>query len=119
MPELRSPAPRSGGGRFVLAIVLAVASAALFCGCRTGESGSSRTESDVPIRPIDDVLAAHSAELMATPGVVIVFVGALDDGSPCLTVGVVEESAAIRSAIPRRLEGYPVVVQVTGPLGPR
>ncbi len=73
----------------------------------------------MPTRPIDEVLAAHSAELMATPGVTIVFVGALGDGSPCVTVGVVEENAAIRRAIPSRLEGYPVVVQITGPLGPR
>jgi hypothetical protein len=69
-------------------------------------------------RPIDAVLADHAKELMAVPGIVIVFVGALADGTPCITVGVRERTQEIERSIPRTLEGHPVVIQETGPLGP-
>lgn len=71
------------------------------------------------MRPIEDVLAAHAADLMAIEGVVIVYQGALDDGTPCIKVGVVERSENVVGAIPESLEGYPVVIAETGKIGPR
>lgn len=70
-------------------------------------------------RPIGEVLAAHAAELMATPGVVIVFEGALADGSPCIKVGVAARTPALEAALPKTLEGYPIVIEETGPVAPR
>lgn len=70
-------------------------------------------------RPIDQVLAAHAERLMAIPGVAIVFVGALEDGTPCIKVGVDARTPAIEKAIPRDLEGHPVVIEETGPIAPR
>ena len=70
-------------------------------------------------RPVDDVLAAHAEHLMSLPGVVIVFVGALEDGTPCIKVGVDTRTPALEKAIPRTLEGHPVVIVETGPVAPR
>ena len=69
-------------------------------------------------RPVEAVLADHTKKLMAVPGVVIVSVGALPDGTPCITVGVSERTQEVERSVPRTLEGHPVVIQETGPLGP-
>ena len=69
-------------------------------------------------RSIDDVLAAHSDSLMALPGVVGTAIG-LCDAERCIKVLVADPSAETRGRIPRRLEGYRVVVEVTGIIRPR
>jgi hypothetical protein len=72
-----------------------------------------------PKRDINDVLRAHDKELLAVPGVVGVFVGLLEDGkTPCLKVMLAQKSAETERAIPKMLEGYPVVVEVTGEIRP-
>ena len=72
-----------------------------------------------PRRDINDVLRAHDKELMAIPGVVGVYVGALEDGkTACLKVMLAQKSAETERAIPKTLEGYPVVVEVTGEIRP-
>jgi hypothetical protein len=97
--------------------------AALFgfgCGCEGPGSGEKSKEENVtPSRPIDEVLAVHSEELLARPGVTIVYQGARDDGAPCITVGVVDKNASSARSLPKSIEGYPVVVQETGAVGPR
>ena len=66
-------------------------------------------------RDINAVLRAHDRELLAINGVVGVYVGALDDGkTPCLKVMVVSKTAELERAIPKTLEGYPIVIEVTG-----
>jgi len=70
--------------------------------------------SSSPKREINAVLAAHDKELLAIPGVVGVYVGTLEDlRTPCLKVMVAEKTDSQR-AIPRSIEGYPVVIEVTG-----
>ena len=72
-----------------------------------------------PKRDINDVLRAHDKELLAVPGVVGVYVGVLDDGkTPCLKVMLAQRSAETERAIPKTLEGYPVVTEVTGEIRP-
>ena len=72
-----------------------------------------------PARDINLVLAAHDRELLAIPGVVGVYVGLTDRRpAPCLRVMVAHKDAAMQSRIPKWLEGYPVVVEVTGPIKP-
>ncbi len=64
--------------------------------------------------PIEQVLAAHTPELMAIPGVVGTAQGLLDSGAPCIQVLVVERTRELENRIPRFLEGWPVVMVVTG-----
>ena len=88
----------------------------LLPGCR-GADPSGQTPMNR--RPIEQVLQAHAAELMAQPGVVGVYQGALADGSPCIGVMVVKKSAELEKKIPRSLEGYPVRIDETGEIRPR
>ena len=70
-------------------------------------------------RDINDVLRAHDKQLLAIPGVVGVYVGALSDGkTPCLKVMLARESDDLKAAIPKTIEGYPVVTEVTGEIRP-
>lgn len=72
-----------------------------------------------PQRDINDVLRDHDKELLAIPGVVGVYVAVLDDGkTPCLKVMLARKSAETERAVPKTLEGYPVVLEVTGEIRP-
>jgi len=72
----------------------------------------------VAARSINEVLAAHTDSLMALPGVVGTAVG-LCDGERCIKVLLSDSNPATKSRIPARLEGYRVVVEVTGTITPR
>lgn len=102
---------RTRGFRRVSIVVAAICLA----GC-----GAMR-ERDMPDRPersIDDVLARHSDSLMARPGVVGTAIGLCGD-VPCIHIMVSDSSETIRDGLPDRLEGYEVLVRVTGPFRPR
>ena len=76
-------------------------------------------DSSSPKRDINAVLAAHDKELMTIPNVVGVYVGVLDDGkTQCLKVMLAKKSAESERAIPRSLEGYQVIAEVTGEIRP-
>lgn len=68
-------------------------------------------------RTIDEVLAVHRDSLMAVPGVVGTAIG-LCDSERCIKV-LVSDSASAARRIPTRLDGYRVVVEVTGTIRPR
>ncbi len=72
----------------------------------------------VTMKSIDEVLAAHTDSLMKLPGVVGTAVG-LCDGERCIKVLVADSSSRTKGRIPSRLEGYRVVVDVTGTIQPR
>ncbi len=72
----------------------------------------------MPTRSIDEVLATHTDSLMALPGVVGTAVG-LCDGERCIKVLLADSNAATQRRIPARLEGYRVLVEVTGRITPR
>ena len=75
--------------------------------------------SPTPRRDINAVLADHDDRLLAVPGVVGVYVALLPDGkTPCLKVMLSERKPAAQQSIPATIEGYPVVVEVTGELRP-
>ena len=79
----------------------------------------AQNSSPSPRRDINDVLRAHDKELLAIPGVVGIYVGELDDGkTPCLKVMLLRKSDETERAIPKTLEGYPVVTEVTGEIRP-
>ena len=76
------------------------------------------TKKEVPIRDINTVMESHTSELMAIPGVVGVAIGETEDKTPCILVLVLEESAEIKSKVPKVLEGHPVRLLVTGEIEP-
>jgi len=70
-------------------------------------------------RDINTVLRTHDQELLKLPGVVGVYVGVLPDGkTPCLKVMLARAVPATRQALPKSIEGYPVVAEVTGEIRP-
>ena len=77
-----------------------------------------RREAIVAARSIDAVLAAHTDSLLAIPGVVGTAVG-LCGSERCIKVLVANSKTAAMQRIPTNLEGYRVVVEVTGPITPR
>ena len=64
-------------------------------------------------RTIEEVLKEHTKELMSMPGVVGTAQG-LCDGKPCIKVFVTQKTPELDQKIPKRLEGYPVVIEETG-----
>ncbi len=109
--------------RAIVTVLLAGALAAC-SGSQRGAAGrgggnmEEETEVTLPARSIDDVLAAHTDSLMALPGVVGTAIG-LCEGERCIKVLLAESSPANRGRIPPRLEGFRVVVEVTGAIRPR
>lgn len=79
----------------------------------------AQNNSPLPKRDINAVLRDHDKELLALPGVVGVYVAVLKDGkTPCLKVMLARKTAETERAIPKTLEGYPVVSEVTGEIRP-
>lgn len=70
-----------------------------------------------PTMSIDDVLSARSAEIIKTPGVVGVFHGLMEDGKTEGIVIMVENRDAA-AQIPKKIEGHPVRVEVSGKIRP-
>jgi hypothetical protein len=97
-------------------LVLSIAGAAL-TGCDQ-DTGTTKTGSEMNVRPIDKVLESHTAELMGIPGVVGVYQGALEDGTPCITVMVVASTPELEARLPKKLEGHPVVIEAGGEIRP-
>lgn len=106
------------GRAFLASALVAVVGIALI-GCGSSEvSTLDQGTAAVPTRPIDAVLTDHTATLMAIPGVVGVYQGELDNGTPCIGVLVIEAKPEIVAKIPQRLEGYPVRVEPSGEIRP-
>ena len=75
--------------------------------------------SSSPPRDINAVLADHDRELLSLPGVVGVYVGLLKDNrTPCLKVMLSKKDPVLEKTIPPRLEGHPVLTEVTGEIRP-
>ena len=66
---------------------------------------------------IEEALKQNADRLMSTPGVVGIAVGECG-GKPCIRVLVDRKTAELTKKIPSALEGYPVVVEETGPIRP-
>jgi len=75
----------------------------------------AQNTSPSPRRDINAVLAAHDRELLTMPDVVGFSVTTLGDGrTPCLKIMLARHNPKTERAIPRSIEGYPVIVEVTG-----
>jgi hypothetical protein len=75
---------------------------------------------DKPAKPdINAVLAAHQSDLMALPEVVGVYVGTRGTRrTPCIKVMLARRTFQTEQRIPQKLDGYPVVIEVSGPIRP-
>ena len=81
----------------------------------TCQQNMAQDSSSTPKRDVEAVLAAHDEELLALPGVVGVYVGTLEDHrTRCLKVMLANKNPQSERRIPRMIEGYKVVVEVTG-----
>lgn len=83
-------------------------------GCRT----ATVSDDNMPKRDIKTVMESHVDELMATPGVVGVAIGALDDGTPCIQVLVEVKTEDTVRRLPKTLEGHPVTIIESGVIRP-
>ena len=73
-----------------------------------------------PNRDINTVLAAHDKELLAISDVVGVYVGTIgNERQLCLKVMLARANPESQRKIPRMIEGYPVVTEVTGEIEAR
>ena len=76
-------------------------------------------ESPSPRRDINAVLAVHDRQLLNLPAVVGVYAGVLADGkTPCLKVMLARPTPDTERKIPREIEGYPVVTEISGEIRP-
>jgi hypothetical protein len=79
------------------------------------QQNMAQTNSPLPKRDINAILASHDKELLAIPDVVGVYVGTLKDGRTlCLRVMLARKNLESERKIPKSIEGYPVVTEVTG-----
>jgi hypothetical protein len=106
--------------RTIVVSTLALAAGVLLLlGCHSNGSGPPVATQKVPQPDINAVLRAHDNELMQIPGVVGVYVGLRADGkTPCLKVMAARITPAIRSKVPKSIEGYPVEIEETGVIRP-
>ena len=98
-----------------LMVLVLLAGGMVACSSGAPRAGGGAT---VTARSIDEVLAAHTDSLMALPGVVGTAIG-LCEGERCIRVLVADSNPATKRRIPDRLEGYRVLVEVTGTITPR
>ena len=79
----------------------------------------AQDKSPLPKRDINAVLRDHDQELLKIPGVVGVYVAVLDDGkTPCLKVMLARKTPESDRDLPKSIEGYPVISEVTGEIRP-
>jgi hypothetical protein len=97
-------------------LIITGACLTLLGGC---QNSMSPENSEIPLRDINAVLADHDHELLAMPGVVGVYVGLLeDDQTLCLKVMLARKDRELERSLPKFIEGYRVVAEVTGEIKP-
>jgi hypothetical protein len=83
-------------------------------------SPQAMAQNSSPTRDINAVLASHDKELLAIPDVVGVYVGTIgNERQLCLKVMLARANPESERKIPRIIEGYRVVTEVTGEIDAR
>lgn len=72
---------------------------------------------DLRNKSIEQVFDLHRDSLLSTPGVVGAGIAKLD-GKPCIMVMVREKNPDLENHIPKQLDGYDVIIEVTGDFKP-
>ncbi len=65
---------------------------------------------------ITEVKSKHESRLLSLPGVVSVGIGRASDGRTVIVIGVEGKAGVEGPDLPKQLEGYPVRVDVIGPV---
>ncbi len=65
---------------------------------------------------IFDVKSRYESRLLSLPGVVSVGIGRASDGRTVIVIGVEDKANGEGLELPKQLEGYPVQVDVVGPV---
>ncbi len=86
--------------------------------CQRSTNREMKEQNAMPSRDINDAMQTHTAEIMALPGVVGIYIGETVDAHPCIKVMVVEKTLELEQKIPKTLEGYAVLIDVTGEIKP-
>jgi hypothetical protein len=68
-------------------------------------------------KSIQKTLKKHTESLMSYTGVVGTAQG-VHQGNPCIAVFINQENPELIKKIPKFLDGYPVIIEVTGPVKP-
>jgi hypothetical protein len=76
-------------------------------------------EASVPPKSIEEVIAQYTHQLLSIDGVEVVYAAEDETHQPVITIGVEQKTDEILRWLPQRIEGYPVVIQETGPVAPR
>lgn len=63
---------------------------------------------------IQEVKKKHESKFMDMPGVVSVGIGLGPDGKQAIIIGLKEPNPSTEAKIPSSLDGYPVLVKITG-----
>jgi len=99
--------------------VILLSASLLLAACNQDAQPKRNEGGESVMSDIKEVHEKHTAALMKIDGVVGTAIGALGDGSPCILVFVKEDSSEMRKKFPLNFDGYPVVIQVTGEIGPQ
>ncbi|HEB94369.1 MAG TPA: hypothetical protein ENI94_13100 [Gammaproteobacteria bacterium] len=65
---------------------------------------------------IFDVKSRYEPRLLSLPGVISVGIGRAFDGRTVIVIGVEDKASVEDPKLPKQLEGYPVRVDVIGPV---
>jgi hypothetical protein len=85
---------------------------------RFAGAGAFFPDEERPLKPIARVIEDHAATLLAIDGVAGVYEGTLPDGRVCIHVAVAARSPDLARQLPAEIDGYPVSIVETGPIGP-
>jgi hypothetical protein len=103
-------------GELLNSVVLSVGIIILGSGivsCINKTANDQEGENQVTAKTIEEVLKAHTEELMSLPGVVGTAQGLYND-KPCIKVYVIDKTPELDQKIPDKLEGYPLMIEETG-----
>jgi hypothetical protein len=64
-------------------------------------------------RSVEQVFDSHRDNILSTPGVVGAGIAKLN-GKPCIMVMVKEMTSDLENHIPKELDGYSVIIEITG-----
>ena len=90
----------------------------VLCVLSAGCDQPADEERSVPQRSVTQVMNDHVDRLMALDEVVMVAVGELDDGTPCIQVYVTYEPDTLADEVGTEIEGHPVHFIVTDEIRP-
>jgi hypothetical protein len=102
-------------------ILKAVACSIILCavaGCRSDDQEKEGAPSVISLHEIMRVKEAHTEELMKIPGVVGVYIGTLENATPCIVVMITKQTPKVGENIPKTLDGFPVTTELTEEIKP-